>query len=86
METNDGSADTGASAPGDGFDYSTPEAQRALRDSLDLILEIREDRSGPISRKIALYERTLGLAVIPVLVRRGLIMLARRARQRRRSR
>ena len=59
------------------FDYSTPEAQRALEDASALVLEIREECTGPLARKVALYERTLGLAVIPVLVRRSLRVLAR---------
>jgi hypothetical protein len=65
------------------FDYSTPEAQRALMWASQLLMEIREDYVKPASRKIALYERTLGLAVIPVLLRRGMIVLAREARRRR---
>jgi len=59
------------------FDYSTPEGQRAMTAALGLILEIREDQTGPLARKVALYERTLGLAVIPVLIRRALIRRAR---------
>jgi len=62
----------------DEFDYSTPEAQKALSAALDLVLEIREEQAGPLARKTALYERTLGLAVIPVLLRRAIIVLARR--------
>lgn len=71
--------------PSDGFDYSTPEAQEALRHVTSLVLEIRREYTGSMARKIALYERTLGLAVAPVLVRRALIRCARRARERRRS-
>jgi hypothetical protein len=65
------------------FDYSTPEAQRALIWAEQLLLEIREQYVKPASRKIALYERTLGLAVVPVLLRRGVIVLVREARRRR---
>lgn len=62
----------------DDFDYSTPEAEEAIRAALALVLELREDVTGPLARKVALYERTLGLAVIPVLLRRTL--RARRGR------
>jgi glycosyltransferase involved in cell wall biosynthesis len=64
--------------PCEGFDYSTPEAHRALADVTSLVLEIKNEKSGPITRKIRLYERTLGLAVIPVLLRRGFIVLRRK--------
>jgi len=67
----------------DGFDYSAPEAQRAIEESLALVLEIRESATQPMARKIAVYEGTLGLAVIPVLLRRTLIVFARAWRQRR---
>lgn len=63
------------------FDFSTPEAQEALAGVSELILEIRDEYVGPLARKIALYERTLGLAVVPVLVRRGLIVLGRKLRR-----
>ena len=66
------------------FDYSTPEAQAALQGVTALILEIREsqaEQTASILRKLALYERTLGLAVVPVLARRAVIVLARRARR-----
>lgn len=66
----------------EGFDYSTPEAQEALRGVEDILLELRRDYVGPLSRKVALYERTLGLAVVPVLLRRLAIGLARRVRHR----
>lgn len=70
-------------ASGDGrvdFDYSTPEAQQALEGVTQLILDIRQEYVGSISRRVALYERTLGLAVIPVLVRRAVIIARRRLR------
>ena len=53
-------------------DYSSPESEAAIRAALSLVLELREDGTGPLARKVALYERTLGLAVVPVLVRRAL--------------
>ncbi len=64
---------TASSGPEDDFDYSTPEAEAAIRAATALILEIREEQTSPLARKVALYERTLGLAVIPVLLRRAII-------------
>lgn len=66
------------------FDYSTPEAAEAIRVVAALVLEIREEKTGPLARKVALYERTLGLAVIPVLLRRAIIAARRRSPLRRR--
>jgi hypothetical protein len=48
----------------------------ALKGLSGLVLEVRDELSveavsQPTMRKIALYERTLGLAVIPVLLRRA---------------
>ena len=63
------------------FDYSSPEGEAALDQALSLVLQIRRDYMAPAERKIRLYERTLGLAVIPLLIRRGLIMLGRWLRQ-----
>jgi hypothetical protein len=54
----------------DDFDFSSPEGQRALEGALDLVEEIREE----LLRKTRLYERTLGLAVVPVLLRRAAII------------
>jgi len=51
-------------------DFSTPEGEKAMRAAIDLVLEVRKQQIQPLSRKIFIYERTLGLAVIPVLVRR----------------
>jgi len=59
------------------FDYSTPEAQEALAGVTELILEMHTETK----RKTVLYERTLGLAVIPVLLRRAALILYRRTRQ-----
>lgn len=64
----------------DRFDYSTPEAEEAIRAANALVLEL----ARPLARRVALYERTLGLAVIPVLVRRALIDRWRLRRGRRR--
>jgi len=62
----------------EGFDYSTAEGMQAVELALDLALDIRRElKSDPTQRKIALYERTLGLAVIPVLLRRLLIQAKR---------
>ena len=68
----------------DDFDWSTPEAEAAIRAAAALILEIREEQTSPLARKVALYERTLGLAVIPVLLRRAIITARRRRPMRRR--
>jgi hypothetical protein len=76
-----GSDRTAASGAAGGFDYSTPEAQEALEGLSGLILEIREE-AGRTNR---LYERTLGLAVVPVLVKRAAGGLLRTWRQGRRS-
>ena len=78
----------------DEFDYSTPEARHAMKVALDLVLEIREERDATlrgelestkrklekVSRRLALYERTLGLAVVPVRVKRVLARWVRRYR------
>jgi hypothetical protein len=53
------------------IDYSTPEGEMAMHAAIDLILDLREKQVAPLVSKIAIYERTLGLAVIPVLVRRA---------------
>lgn len=53
----------------DDFDFSTPEGRKALEGALDLVQEVREEALW----KTRLYERTLGLAVIPVLLRRAWI-------------
>jgi len=61
---------------GSDFDYSTPEAQDALADVTALILDIH----AALRRKTLLYERTLGLAVVPVLLRRAALITYRKAR------
>ena len=68
------------------FDFSTPEAEAAIRAVNAVILDIREERTGPLARRVAIYERTLGLAVIPVLLRRALLAWWRRTSLRRRVR
>jgi hypothetical protein len=67
---------TEASALEGDFDFSTPEGEAAIRAAIALVLEVRELETSPLARKVRLYERTLGFAVIPVLVRR-LILAAR---------
>lgn len=62
-------------------DYSTPEAEEAMRTALALVLEIREEVTSPLARKVALYERTLGFAVVPVLLRRAILAAWRRIRR-----
>ena len=70
---------------GDEFDYSTPEAEEAIRAATALVLEIREEVTSPLARRVALYERTFGLAVVPVLLRRAILARWRRSRMRRRG-
>ncbi|MDZ4169160.1 MAG: hypothetical protein U1E26_05845 [Coriobacteriia bacterium] len=68
------------------FDYSTPEAQQALKGVSELVLEIRDEFLDPVPTpapipadpRVRLYERSLGLAVIPVLVRRAFIRMRHR--------
>lgn len=74
-----------ASSTMEDFDYSSPEAEEAIRAAVALVLEIREETTGPLARKVALYERTFGLAVIPVLLRRAIIARRRRSPLRRRG-
>jgi len=62
-----------------GFDYSTLEGQAALRRVTDATLETRRVYVEPLTRRIALYERTLGLAVVPVLIHRAVIALISRS-------
>jgi hypothetical protein len=51
------------------FDFSTPEGEVAMRAAVQLVLEV----ARPLARRVALYERSLGLLVIPVLIRRVII-------------
>jgi hypothetical protein len=62
----------------DDYDFSTPEGEAAIRAAIALVLEVREAEIGPLARKVRLYERTLGLAVIPVLLRRTILAAKRR--------
>lgn len=64
------------SSPDDDFDYSSPEGERVIRVANSLVLDV----ARPLARKVELYERTFGLAVIPVLLRRAVLA---RWRQRR---
>ena len=59
------------SMPND-YDFSTPEAEEAIRAMAGVLLEIRHDVDTRLVRRVRLYERTLGLAVIPVLIRRAI--------------
>ena len=34
-----------------GFDYSAPESEDAVQAAMSLILELREDVSGPLARR-----------------------------------
>lgn len=66
------------------LDYSTPDAEIALNDVIDQVLAIREELLDPSkARGIGVYEKayewSLGLAVIPVLIGRTLVRLARRS-------
>jgi hypothetical protein len=61
----------------DDFDFSTPEGEAAIRAAIALVLEVRETETR-LAWKVRLYERTLGLAVIPVLVRRTILAVKRR--------
>lgn len=65
-------------------DLSTPEGEKAIRSAVGLVLELRDEETGPLARKVALYEKTLGLAVLPVLVRRAILNLWRSSGRRRR--
>lgn len=76
---------TASPGPDDDVDYSTPEAEEAMRAALALVLDIRNEQTSPLARKVALYERTLGLAVIPVLLRRAIIKMWMRGSRGRRG-
>lgn len=67
------------------FDFSTPEGEAAIRAALAMVLEIRELQTSPLARKVRLYERTLGLAVIPVLLRQAVRSARRRSSAQRRG-
>jgi hypothetical protein len=62
------------------IDFSTVEGAAAIRAALAMVQEVRDDVTGPLARRVALYEKTFGLAVVPVLVRRVSIRLWRRWR------
>ena len=67
---------TNRSGLDDDFDFSTPEGEAAIRAANALVLEV----ARPLARRVALYERTLGLAVVPILLRRAILALWRRRR------
>lgn len=70
-------APNGAEQPTPDFDYSTPEARRALENVTAIIASIRDEHLE-MAGKVRLYERTLGLAVVPVLLRRAAIIAWRK--------
>ena len=76
---------TEASMLEDDFDFSTPEGEAAIRAAIALVLEVRELETSPLARRVRLCEQTLGLAVIPVLLRRALGAAKRRGSRRRRG-
>lgn len=68
-------------------DCSAQSYQQAFQDVTQLILDMRdeymrEERAEFLrtQRRCDLYEKTLGFAVIPILLRRTCIRVARRAR------
>lgn len=60
---------TNSQGRNDDFDFSTREGEAAIDVANAVVLEV----TRPLARRVALYERTLGLAVIPVLLRRWVI-------------
>ena len=59
------------------MDFSAPEAQAMIREVIDAILETRQRLSDPatahrVGHYERLYERSLGLAVAPVLLLRAI--------------
>lgn len=76
---------TEAAALENDVDFSTPEGEAAIRAAVALVLEVREIETSPLARKVKLYERTLGLAVVPVLLRRAFLATMRRGSMRRRG-
>lgn len=65
-------------------DFADPENLAALPYVIDLILDVRREANashGELTRKIQLYERSLGLLVIPTLVRRAAIAVLRKSRR-----
>lgn len=65
-------------------DYSSPENLAALPFVIDLVLDVRREVNEShrdLARKVQIYERSLGLLVLPVLLRRAAIVLARRLRR-----
>ena len=76
---------TEASMPEEDFDFSTPEGEAAIRAAIALVLEVRELETSPLARRVRLYQRTLGLAVIPVLLRGAFLAAKKRGFLRRRG-
>ena len=67
------------------FDFSTPEGEAAIRAAIALVLEVRELETSPLARRVRLYQRTLGLAMIPVLLRGAFLAAKKRGSLRRRG-
>jgi hypothetical protein len=76
---------TEASMTEEDFDFSTPEGEAAMRAAIALVLEVREFETSPLARRVRLYHRTLGLAVIPVLLWEELRAAKKRGSLRRRG-
>jgi hypothetical protein len=64
-------------------DFASPENLAALPYVIDLILDVRREANAShreLARKVRLYERSLGLLVLPTLIRRAAIAVLRKSR------
>jgi hypothetical protein len=59
------------------FDFASPDGQIPVESLSDLILELRAETVD----RLNLYERTLGLAVVPVLIMRAIRRVASRRKR-----